>query len=129
MNGYTAHRPTDVSERSIFFYLWAPYSYDPKVETEEEGRLRTSLGLARAEMWAEEVGAEFDWAPDDAFRNHRDDQPETCERVLMWVEDESIASLWCVDDATAATRRIVNAQLALEAKARLPEQVIGEWDW
>ena len=47
-----------------FFHARAGYSYDPKTETKEEGRLRTAKALAAAERERVERGFRVSWEPD-----------------------------------------------------------------
>ena len=105
-----------------FFIEHAGFSFDPKVETEEQGKRRCAEALAAAEEWAQEVGVRFDWREDfevdhqKEFDCYADGGPETCEWVAAMLNGELVASLGCVDDATPEYRRVIEAELALEAK-------------
>ena len=97
-----------------FFYLNAGFSYDPKRETEEQGRRRTARELADAEAYAEREGWEMSWEPDYA-------EPGT---LVIYLSDENGDVLAAVggveptegdDDLTNTDRRLYYAELALEA--------------
>ena len=95
-----------------FFYEHAGWSYDPLVETPEEGRRRNSETLARA--WAlVSLEAEFQWHADGLEHRGDSNSPDTCEGCLMIMEDDEL-SLWCIDDADENYRRVIEAELALE---------------
>lgn len=105
-----------------FFYEHAGPSYNPTSESPEEGRMRTALDLAQAESWAERKGIECEWVEDWEVLDHvreydgYDHEPETCEvAVLKSRKGHVLASLGCIDDATDDYRRVVQAELALEA--------------
>jgi hypothetical protein len=106
-----------------FFYEHAGYSYNTAIETPEQGRRRTAQALADAELWAHEAGYSVDWEDDWDVTDHvaeydtYDTEPATCEQATMHDPDGAVvASLGCIDDATDEYRRVVEAELALEAK-------------
>ena len=75
-----------------FFYANAGYSYDPKTETEEQGRIRCARDLARAELWAEKQGYRFEWMDDDINSSfYNDDLP---------VRNLYCCQMWAVDGRT-----------------------------
>lgn len=110
-----------------FFWHHAGTSYRPGVETVDEGRHRGAVALARAEQWADENGVVFEWAPDWDVVDHAAEYdcydeggPESCETCTALDENgDVLASLGCIDDATDEYRRVVQAELALEAHAVL----------
>lgn len=112
----------------LFFLKHAGYSYDPKVETPKAGRSRCARELAKAERDAKALGYTFHWDDDWYIGNHRDyygedsayadHEPKTCESCVCRNEaGEVVASLSCIDDATREYRRVMEAELALEALA------------
>ena len=109
-----------------FFYEHAGWNYNPEHETEEQGHRRCAEALAKAERWAREAGVEFSWEDDWEVGDHttefdcyEDGGPETCERAAASFEGEVLASLCCIDDATDEYRRVVEAELALQAWAEI----------
>lgn len=102
-----------------FFMAHACSSFDPETENEEEGRLRAQA-LAAAEKWAAENHVTFNWEDDWEITSHVDEfcyEPSTCEMCAAVSMDTGavLASLSCIDDATPEYRRVVEAELALEA--------------
>lgn len=89
---------------------------------EHDGRRNGAAALVRAERWARDSGVWFVWSPDGEVTNHvdafdgYDAEPETCEMCEAYDADGvPIAALACIDDATPEYRRVVEAELALEA--------------
>lgn len=112
---------TKYAAATAFFVEHAGYSYDPNVETAEEGKARTAETLAGAEAWAVEFDVTFTWEPDWSVGDHvaefgeaYTEQPDTCEVCCAWWGGEVIASLGCIDDASDAYRRVIEAELAAE---------------
>lgn len=98
-----------------FFREHAGLSYRPAVETPEQGRERGARELARAERWAKDQGIRFAWA-DDYHDERPDYTPQTCEYVVALDEDgNNLTGLGCIDDADDDYRRVIEAELALEA--------------
>jgi hypothetical protein len=104
-------------------------------EPEDQARLRTGQEYAAAEMTIQEqgwsVGWEDDWSIGSHFKEYgetyADGEPETCEIATLYNNEftealEALASLHCIDDATSDYRRVVAAELALEA---MSERNIG----
>lgn len=99
-----------------FFYTHAGFSYDPKTETPEQGRQRCAEAWAKAERAAWEDGCTFEWVDDPDDCGDGDTTPETREGCIMRNEaGEELASLWSIGDADEAYRRVIEAELALEA--------------
>lgn len=94
-----------------FFMEHAGYSYDPEaLATAEEYAFNHSLEYRWADDWSVDHQKEFDC--------YEDGGPETCEYCqLIDVDGKVLASLGCIDDATASYRRVIEAELALEAMA------------
>ncbi len=106
-----------------FFFSQAGYSYDAKVETPEQGKLRCAIQLAQAEVWAAAHGVTFKWMPDeDADPTDWDgegpigESAEGC--VAKCASGGVLESLWGIWDASEEYRRVVQAELALEAMGR-----------
>lgn len=106
-----------------FFKEQAGYSYDPKTETQAQGRHRCALSLARAERLAKEKGMDFQWEPCDTtseeFSNKRPFyRLWACQAHL---EGEVVGSLGGIDFGRDVEpwgqpyKRVVEAELALEA--------------
>lgn len=110
------------TEAVSFFLANAGWGYNPETETPEQGKLRGAIKLAEAEQWAKSQGHTFVWEEDWLVGSHVDEfdaydsEPEICESATMLDSDDNVlASLGCVDDATDDYRRVVEAELALEA--------------
>ena len=118
------YRETAVS----FFFEHAGWSYDPATETPEQGRRRCAERLADSEAWASAMGVRFNWHEDfqidhaAEFDCYADGGPETCECVLATLDGECVGSLSCIDDATDEYRRVVEAEVASEARAEREDQ-------
>lgn len=120
------------TEATDFFYEHAGWGYHPVKETPEEGRRRGATSLADAEAWAKGQGVEFIWESDWSVGSHQDfygtdsaygdGEPETCESCIARLNGEVVASLSCIDGATAEYRRVVEAELAGEAKFFVEEE-------
>lgn len=109
-----------------FFFKHAGFSYDPKTETKTQGRIRCARSLAHAEQTARELDWRFEWSDDwslgcshkefyGADSAYAEREPETCESCLLFDGDRVLASLSCIDDADDNYRRVIQAELALEA--------------
>jgi hypothetical protein len=109
-----------------FFKRHAGFSYDPSKETPQQGRLNTARELARAEAKAANLGWEFEWTYDavgcsgcDCGRADCDcatgEEHETLGCILFNDEEKSLESLWGICNPTPEYKRVVQAELALEA--------------
>jgi hypothetical protein len=117
--------PEPTTEDVAFFYEHAGYGWNPETEAEQEGHARSARTLAVAEMRAKARGFVFTWSKDWEVGNHKafygadsayaDQEPDTCETCVAYYDDEVVASLGCIDDATPEYRRVVEAELAAEA--------------
>lgn len=89
------------------------------------GKLACALELARAEAWAREEGIDFDWETDqepvdyqDAKGNWKQEEGEICSAYRPCGEcgeRRVVASLGGIAGATPEYRRVVEAELAMEA--------------
>lgn len=122
------------SEALQFHYEHGGYYYDPATETRDEGRARCALEAAGAEAWAREQGIEFRWEDDWTITDHAyefcDDaypegNPETCETCAAYLGNTMLACLGCIDDATDEYRRVIEADLAIEARAELTRMLVA----
>lgn len=122
-----------LTKQEKFFYDHGGYSYKPGAETQEQGRIRCARELAVAETRAKDAGFEYEWSDDWAVGSHKeyfgkgsayeDGEPSTCESCVLRNEDgDVLASLGCIDDADADYRRVVEAELADEAFARIDKE-------
>ena len=116
-----------VNNAEQFFYTHAGYSYDPAVETVEQGRQRGAVSLATAEAWASINDIGFEWGPDDCTnREHTDEGLE----YRLWTcvaTERTDTGMCCVDSLSGIDMgpdshpcndpcaRVVEAELALEA--------------
>jgi len=107
-----------------FFYEYAGWGYVPEKETPEEGRLRGARNLAATEAWAKSVGMVFTWEDDDVpwESDITDDDgtpyvPNTVESCTALIGDSVYASLYGIADADSHYRRVIQAELASEARS------------
>jgi len=105
-----------------FFYDHAGYSYDPKTQTPDQGRLECATLLARAESVATEHGYSFRWDidPDITAADFSDDDYALWVCVMYDPDGYVIGSLGGIDFGPGgeswgdAYRRVIEAELALE---------------
>jgi hypothetical protein len=121
-----------------FFLAHAGYSYDPKTETQEEGRRRRARLLADAEVKATALGLIAQWHEDDnpdrSFMDadaggDYDDEDRRCAEFylceILSPEGESLEILGSIHedirDPVGARyyRRVVEAELFLQALERV----------
>jgi len=95
-----------MTRQEQFFYDNAGYSFNPATETPEQGKRRCAAELAKAEQDALNEGWRCRWG--------RDDDGEYCE---MWTSGGTwlLESLSGIEDPTPEYRRVVEAELALQA--------------
>ena len=123
----------NLTDQERFFYEHAGWSYDPKRETPEEGRAHCAIALAAAERDAQTKGWYFEWEYDDScagcdcgdskcpcFRSkgrvtnyHR---PFFCS-VYDAPGGNMLGSLHGICEPTPEYRRVIQAELALEASS------------
>lgn len=110
-----------------FFYDHAGSSYNPKTETEEQGRIRGAQALAKAEAFAAEQGFIFSWSQDEDGCIGCDcgsedcacasGEPHDCRVCVMYDAsgEDVLASLGSICEPSKEYCRVVEAELALEA--------------
>ena len=101
-----------------FFYKHAGYGYTPGKETPAQGRRRGAKALARAEAEASARGWRVEWEGDPEPWDPGDTDYEPKEvygAVLRDEEGHVLESLWSIADPDRNYRRVVEAELALEA--------------
>jgi hypothetical protein len=107
-----------------FFHKHGGFSYDPKTETPDQGRLRCANAMADAEQYAWDQDWTFEVSPDPyADESFMDNQPEQCQAewrgkaqavLLRDADGEVLQSIGgCFGDADYI--RVIKAELALEA--------------
>ncbi len=112
-----------------FFYDHAGYSFDPRTETKESGRVRCAQALAAAEqryldahrdsgvriVWETDEQSWSDWRV-DSRSGDTDSEPDTIEQAcILDASGLCLASLGGIEDADDDYRRVIRAELALEA--------------
>ena len=114
-------------ERAIQFFMeHGGFSYDPKHETPEQGRKRCAESMAVAEAMAWDQDYTFSWMYDEWGCSGCDCGDPDCDcyteephEVLVCTmydpNGESVASLGGICGATNEYRRVVQAELAMEA--------------
>lgn len=123
-----------LTPNELFFFEQAGYSYDPKKETAEQGRIRCAKELAQAEEYAANLNWRVEWQDDWDIGNHRDcygedsaysdREPSTCECARLFDDDDNVlAALGCIDDADRAYRRVIEAELAAEALVHYDREI------
>lgn len=104
-----------------FFSENGSYSWDPKTETQDQGRQRCARELAQAERYAAERGWRFEWEndPDEYQLGDAETTPpnEVLTCVLKDARNRSLASLGGIGDPSRNCGRVVEAELACEALA------------
>jgi hypothetical protein len=115
---------TTLTTAEQFFFDNAGYSWNPAIETRDEGKLRCAKAMAQAEREAAEAGFSWDWQIDsctDSF-DFSDEEP-----YALWIcvchslEGKPLASLGAIDFGRDGNpwsnpyRRVVQAELALDA--------------
>jgi len=108
-----------MTKQEQFFYDNAGGCYDPATETWEEGRTRSAVRLAQAETWAVQEGLRYCWWPDPDGCCMDDCDHADCEYCELVHPDGIVReSLSGICGATPDYRRVVQAELALEAMGR-----------
>ena len=117
----------------LFFYKYAGYSYDPKTQTPEQGRIECAKALAKAEVYAIRHDWQFIWDYDDIpYEDALGDHEYWCEDArqgrhheheILWcqccdADGRVLASLGAIIDPDTNSRRVIQAELALESGAR-----------
>jgi hypothetical protein len=100
-----------------FFFDNAGYSYDPKVETLEQGRTRCAQRLAAAEAEADHHNWWVEWTDD----GEEDGAPRWCA-LLRDNNSAVLGSLGGIDVCAGPYARVVAAELAADVFLLTPEQ-------
>lgn len=95
-----------------FFWKHAGTSWDPKTETRAQGRRRGAEELAAAEAWAVDQLA-YTWEYDGM---RADCTGDVFGCVARWRDGSVAASLWGICDPGDDYSRVVEAELASEAR-------------
>lgn len=110
---------TPTAKAVAFFYKHAGSSYRPGKETKAQGKRRGAIALARAEAEASSRGWRVEWEGDPEPYEMGDAETEEPNEVLGAVlrdeDGHNLASLWGIGDPDRNYRRVVEAELALEA--------------
>ncbi len=107
-----------------FFHEWAGYSWNPKTETQEQGRTRCAAALATAEARAQHLGFRYHWCyvdRGDEDRSGIDHDSPLWEVTIFDADGACIGSLGNIDlgenpygNAKDPHARVVEAELASE---------------
>lgn len=130
-------KKSPLAEAEAFFYKHAEFGYDPKKETEEQGRRSNAKELALAERDAASLGISFEWGEDPnpdvswmdkkQLKQYRDGDFVMMQCASISTDGHVVGSLggihmgsdWRLDPY----RRVIEAQLATEALGALGEDI------
>ncbi len=122
-----------IADSVRFFYNQSGYSYDPKTETREQGRMRGAKALAKAEQEARDAGYCYQWEHDNVDSSEWSDETPPYVQWICIMRDADgkvLASLGGVDFGRDGEpwgntyKRVVEAELASEAiSARVWETI------
>ena len=115
-----------LTENEFFFYQNAGYSYDPKIQTEDQGHIESAKRYAKTEQSILERGLTFEWYDDpdgcigcDCGSSDCDCASKRRHTCLVCVardtEDQVVASLGSICEPSREYRRVIQAELAMEA--------------
>ena len=109
-----------------FFYAHAGYNYDPKTETRGQGHRRCARALAEAEEHARRMGWVAEWVRDEEPWEGDGEAPsEVLGCILKNQRGEVLDALWSIGDPTREYRRVVEAELAEEARGEIMASIMG----
>lgn len=122
-----------LTTNEYFFYENAGYSYDPKTESDEAGRLRCAKEMAADEAKVAQLidglgwHYEWDWdeCPDLSWMSE-EEQSEPHEVLccrLADADDNTLASCCGITDPDSNYRRVMEAELAGEALAAYDAEI------
>lgn len=111
-----------MNKQEQFFYDNAGFSYDPKTQTPEQGKLECAKALADAETLATAHGYSFEWFidPDITSADFQDDDYSLWCCQMHNDDGDVVGSLSGIDFGPDGEpwgndyRRVVEAELALE---------------
>lgn len=114
-----------MTKQQQFFYDNAGYSWDPKKETEKQGRYNSARRYAKAEMQALRDGVTFQWEIDPNGCIGCDCGSSTCECssgeshhtfycIARTADGTDGASLHGICGLTPEYKRVIEAELASE---------------
>jgi hypothetical protein len=114
--------PKTLDPKTIaFFYKNGTCSWNPKKETQEQGRQRGARKLAYAEQYAKDHDWRFVWEEDPEEYQLGDAETTPPNEVLTCVlkdaRNRSLTSLGGIGDPSRDYGRVVEAELASEALA------------
>lgn len=127
-----------LTKDEMFFFEYGGYNYDPKTETAQQGRIRCARAMAHAEQTATNMGWRFEWDYDtDNYERSLGDHEYWCkdakngiehEHEILWCQCQDkdgdvLASLGAIIDPSTSYRRVVEAELALEAESELDREI------
>lgn len=124
VRAYVRMRAPDIDWKTVsFFYHHAGWSTPP-------GHVESALGLARAEEEAKRRRWHVRWMNDeDGWSIRREHLQETGEKadevevaILYDRNNNDLAALGGIIDASTEFKRVVEAELAIEALANLPDE-------
>lgn len=108
-----------LAKAATFFAKHAGVGYDPATETRAQGAKRGGMELAKAEQYAFDHDWSVDWEEDSEPYQMGDAETDVPREVLCAVlrdaEGNVLASLCGIGDPDRNYRRVVEAELALEA--------------
>ena len=107
-----------------FFYAYAGYGYDPTTETRVQGRRRCARALAEAEQHARRMEWAAEWVWDDMPWEGEDTPSEVLGCILKNQRGDVLGSLWGIGDPSPEYRRVVEAELADEARKEIIASVM-----
>jgi hypothetical protein len=116
----------ELTPEEKFFYDHAGFSFNPKTETEEQGKVNCAKQRVKAVKYAEDHGWNYEWHADQNGCECEDGADHEVEYCILFDHGTVIESVGGVCNATAEYRRVVEADLALEVmthreqKATLP---------
>src|SRR5690348_2890824 len=108
-----------ISAATKFFYKHAGWGYKSGVETPAQGRRRGAVYLARAEAEAARRGWHVNWEyseePYEMGDAETEMPSEVFDAILYDENDRVIGSLGHIGDPSREYKRVVEAELAVEA--------------
>ncbi len=118
----TPNRTASIARTVAFFLEHAGWSWNPKTETEQQGRHRCAQALTDAEAWALDQGIRYEWqeelCPDRSGVEHNG----ALWLCLAWLGGKVVGSLGGIDLGPEGEPwnvpygRVVEAELALVAR-------------